>query len=99
MQGERDSDYSEEMLSQIDISDVFVQDYDKHLVLMNDNNTFDTVIKALMEVMNYSQNLSVFVANLVDKLGGFALMTGREAELRPFMEKLQERGLTVKIIL
>ncbi len=68
------------------------------LILYNDDfNTFDFVIKSLVNLCKHEVIQAEQCAHLVHYTGKCGVKRGRFHDLRPICEALLERGLTAKI--
>ncbi len=68
------------------------------LVLHNDDfNTFDFVIKSLVEICNHEPEQAEQCAMIVHYKGKCSIVTGPIAELEPMVKELNNRGLTANI--
>jgi ATP-dependent Clp protease adaptor protein ClpS len=79
--------------------DTLLLDVDqKQLVLFNDDvNTFDDVIRWLVEVCNHESMQAEQCAYLVHYAGKCAVKTGTWEDLQPRAVALLDRGLSVEI--
>lgn len=70
----------------------------KELILFNDEvNTFDFVIRSLIEVCKHSTEQAEQCAMLAHFKGKCAVKSGTLIELKPFYTELSNRELTVTI--
>jgi ATP-dependent Clp protease adaptor protein ClpS len=73
-------------------------DSGKELILFNDEiNTFDFVIETLIEVCEHDQHQAEQCACIAHYKGKCAVKSGSIEELKPMMEEMSRRGLTVSI--
>ena len=71
---------------------------ESRIILFNDEvNTFDWVIKSLMDVLDHSSEQAEQCAIIAHYKGKVPVKTGKKAMLIPGAEALGERGLTVEI--
>lgn len=71
---------------------------DARIVLFNDNvNSFDWVIKCLVEVLDHEPEQAAQCAQIAHYKGKYAVKSGSFEELRPRAEALGDRGLTVEL--
>lgn len=69
------------------------------LILYNDDvNTFDHVIKALMEICDHTEEQAEQCALIVHHAGKCEVKTGSYDDLKPRCERLLERGLSASIV-
>ena len=81
------SDNSEEVISDI-----------KEIILFNDNfNTFDFVIKTLIDVCNHEPDQAEQCAMIVHYKGKCAVKSGSRYDLEPIYIEMSNRNLTVEI--
>lgn len=74
------------------------QDLNSRIVLFNDDyNSFDWVIKSLVEVCDHTADQAEQCALIVHYKGKYAVKTGSLKELKPRCEALNERGLTAEL--
>lgn len=67
------------------------------IVYNDDHNTFDWVIKCLMEVCKHTSQQAEQLSYLVHFKGKATVKTGSKSELKPMKDALTERGLSVVI--
>lgn len=73
-------------------------DVERELVLWNDDvNTFDWVIKSLVDVCGHDPVQADQCAHIVHFKGKCAVASGAYNELRPMCYALLDRGLTAEI--
>lgn len=86
-----------------EFEDVLVEDevtsgQQSQLIVYNDDfNTFDWVIKCLVEVCNHTEEQSEQLSILVHFKGKATVKTGPLSVLRPMKEALVDRGLSAVI--
>lgn len=69
------------------------------LVLYNDHhNSFDHVIRSLMQVLDWTAQQSEQIATLAHHRGKVRLKSGDYQELEKFKYQLEARDLTVEIV-
>lgn len=72
---------------------------ESRIILFNDDvNSFDWVIKSLVEVLEHSEEQAEQCAVIAHYKGKIAVKSGQKTELKPRAEALGERGLTVELI-
>ena len=88
----------EDILPDIDISEVTEMLETKSIILYNDNeNTFQHVIECLMVFCQHSEIQAEQCSIIVDAKGKCSVKTGSLDELKPIASTLLEYGLTVEI--
>lgn len=89
---------SEQLEPNVDIDELIKKANSRNLILYNDNvNTFDWVIRCLMDHCNHSMIQSEQCAILVHAKGKCSVKEGSFDELQPIHEALSFRNLTVEI--
>jgi ATP-dependent Clp protease adaptor protein ClpS len=69
-----------------------------HIILFNDHvNSFEWVIKSLVEVLDHEPEQAHQCAIIAHSKGKYAVKTGSRDELLPRANALGERGLTVEL--
>ena len=70
----------------------------RYLVLFNDNiNSFDFVIQCLIEICNHEVEQAEQCTLVAHLKGKCNVKSGNFIELKPFLEEMKLRGLTVSI--
>ena len=68
------------------------------LIVHNDEvNTFDWVIKALIEICKHTQEQAEQCAMIIHFKGKYAVKHGSEKELKPMREAISDRGIGATI--
>lgn len=67
------------------------------LVYNDDHNTFDWVIRCLMEVLNHTSEQAEQLSLIVHFKGKATVKSGSMSELKPLKDALVERGLSAVI--
>ncbi len=67
------------------------------LVYNDDHNTFDWVIRCLMEVLNHTSEQAEQLSLIVHFKGKATVKSGTMSELKPLKDALVERGLSAVI--
>ncbi|MBS1763864.1 MAG: ATP-dependent Clp protease adaptor ClpS [Bacteroidetes bacterium] len=71
---------------------------DHHLVLYNDDvNTFDFVIKSLIEICNHEREQAEQCSVIVHNNGRCSVKDGEVKDLRTMCRALVQRGLTAEV--
>lgn len=84
----------EEKETQNEISD----QNSNHLIIWNDEvNTFDWVIKALIEICDYSPQQAEQCSLIIHFKGKYAVKSGDFETLRPMCESFIDRGINATI--
>ena len=82
----------------VDVLEEELIENEKSLILINDDvNTFEHVIKSLMEVCGHTHEQAETCAWITHYKGKCAVMHGSFNELKPYYDALFERLLIVKI--
>ena len=82
----------------VDVLEEELVENEKSLLLINDDvNTFEHVIKSLMEVCEHTREQAETCAWITHYKGKCAVKHGSFDELKPYYDALLERHLTVKI--
>lgn len=85
--------FQEELLLEEDIKDL------SEIVLFNDDvNTFDHVIKTLIDVCEHSPQQAEQCSLIVHYKGKCTVKTGEFEDLKPRCSKLLEAGLSAEIV-
>lgn len=88
----------EDILPDIDISEVTEMLETKSIILYNDNeNTFQHVIECLMSFCQHNEIQAEQCAIIVDTKGKCSVKTGSVDQLKPIASVLLKHGLTVEI--
>ena len=82
----------------VDVLEEELVENEKSLVLINDDvNTFEHVIRTLMEVCEHSREQAETCAWITHYKGRCAVRHGSFEELKPYYDALLERQLTANI--
>ena len=82
----------------VDVLEEELVENEKSLILVNDDvNTFEHVIKSLMEVCQHTHEQAETCAWITHYKGKCAVRHGSFDELKPYYDALLERHLTVRI--
>ena len=68
-----------------------------HLILWNDNNTFDHVIYCLVKYLDYIEHQAQKIAWMVHNDGKCPILEGSHTEVEVYRKILQQEGLTVSV--
>lgn len=68
-----------------------------HLILWNDDNTFDHVIYCLMKYLDYDEKQAQSIAWTVHTKGKCTVLEGSYTEVEVYRKILQQQGLTVTV--
>lgn len=69
-----------------------------HLIVYNDDhNTFDWVIRCLMEILHHTSQQAEQLSLIVHFKGKATVKSGPKSELKPLKDALVDRGLSVVI--
>ena len=69
-----------------------------HLLVYNDDfNTFDWVIRCLMEVLDHSSQQAEQLSLIIHFKGKATVRSGAKSELKPLKDALVDRGLSAVI--
>ena len=73
------------------------EDYCRLIVWNDDENTFEWVIKALIEICGYSLEQAEQCAIIIDGKGKYAVKEGSYDTLKPMCDAITERGISATI--
>jgi ATP-dependent Clp protease adaptor protein ClpS len=90
-------DELEEVLVEDEVSDEGRGEQAQLIVYNDDHNTFDWVIKCLMEVLNHSSEQAEQLSLIIHFKGKATVKTAPKKVLRPKKDALVERGLSAVI--
>ena len=69
-----------------------------HLIIYNDDfNTFDWVIRCLMEILDHSSQQAEQLSLIIHFKGKATVKSGVKSELKPLKDALVDRGLSAVI--
>jgi ATP-dependent Clp protease adaptor protein ClpS len=95
---------SEKILTNKELEELLLSELDletgskSDLIVYNDDfNTFDWVIKSLMEVCSHSFDQSEQLSILIHYTGKASVKSGSFSKLKPMKDSLVERGLSAVI--
>lgn len=90
-------DELEEVLVEDEVSDEGMGEHAQLIVYNDDHNTFDWVIKCLMEVLKHSSEQAEQLSLIIHFKGKATVKTAPKKVLRPKKDALVERGLSAVI--
>lgn len=79
-----------------EISDI-IGNYARLIVYNDDFNTFDWVIRCLMEILDHSSQQAEQLSLIIHFKGKATVKSGSKSELKPLKDALVDRGLSAVI--
>jgi ATP-dependent Clp protease adaptor protein ClpS len=88
-------------VKELEDTDVAIDDgigYSANIIVYNDDvNTFDWVIRCLMDILNHTAEQAEQLSLIIHFKGKATVKSGSKSELRPLKDALVDRGLSAVI--